>query len=293
MKLSILLPIFFFSFFIEGLRAQDTLRITHEQDGIRDAWIWSLPAAANAGFGVRNENLPDMHKVIRAEAWQWQQNRNDTIRSLLQFDLDGISAEQVLSAKLSLKHFSNPGFTQQVGENALNVHLITETWEEASVTWNNQPSYKNQPDLQVSKSTSTTQDYELDMTDMLKNYINAHAHGILLKLQNEMPFAGLSFASTEHPNTDLRPVLEIVVQKANSTAKTAYSQPQCYPNPCQLQFRLNHTALGTVGKLYNMQGQEVKTFVTTGTPISVADLAPGVYNVALIGGRRFRLMIYR
>lgn len=265
--------------------AQDTLVISAKNDGIRDAWIWSWPAVVNANFGEYNSAAPDFHKVIRAESWQWTAGRNDTIRGLMQFDLGNLKADDILKAELNLWHYSNPRFTKQVGENALDIHLITESWSESGVTWNNQPTWMESSPASFPKSSSETQDYtELDVTDLLKAHQKQNAHGILLKLKNEVPFAGLSFASSEHPNEHLRPTLLLVVKAGSTNIHKPETHLKCFPNPAHTELTVswNSPSWKTL-ELYNSQGQLVwqtqNQLHKTLQHINTSLLANGLYTL--------------
>lgn len=174
-----------------------------------DAWIWSLPAAQNINFGKPNAQNSGLHNVLRAESWQWQGTRNDTIRFLIHFPADTIPAQDIDSAFLYLKFYANPNFTQQVGQNAFRIHPITEAWQETQVTWANQPAIDDQIFVEGATSQSDTQSYRLDVTQLLKSANQQQATGFMVKLRTETPFAGVSFASREHNQSALHPRLVV------------------------------------------------------------------------------------
>lgn len=270
-------------------KAQDTLVVSAQNNGIRDAWIWSWPAVVNSNFGEYNSAAPDFHKVIRSESWQWTAGRNDTIRGLMQFDLGNLKAEDILKAELNLWHYSNPRFTKQVGENAMDMHLITEDWDESQVTWNNQPAWQKDQPTSFPKSTSETQDYtKLDVTDLLKAHQKANAHGLMLKLKNETPFAGLSFASTEHPDENLRPTLLLVVKAGSTHINEAEANVKCFPNPASAELTISLSSPSWKSlQLYNAHGQLMwdvqNEHKKTEHRIDVSALANGFYTLRCSG----------
>lgn len=280
-----LLPLFFSIISL----AQDTLLISAKNDGIHDAWIWSWPAVADANFGEYNSAAPDFHKVIRAESWQWTAGRDDTIRGLMKFDLGNLKADDILKAELNLWHYSNPRFTKQVGENALDLVLITEDWKEDEVTWNNQPAFAGSIPTSFAKSTSDTQNYiGLDVTGLLIAHQSVDAKGIMLKLQREKPFAGLSFASTEHPDESLRPTLLVVVKSGSTHMEEKENNFTCFPNPAnsELTISLNSPSWKTL-QLFSPQGQLVwqaqNEHHKTVEHINVGSLADGFYTLRCSG----------
>lgn len=269
------------------LHAQDTLIVGGAGNRIQDAWIWSYNVLADVNFGVIDPVVPELHQVLRTEVWQWEAGQDDTIRGLMQFDLADLRVDQILSAELNLWHFSNPGYTKQVGANALDLHLVTESWEEDKVTWNNQPAYENKALLSLPKSSSATQDYsQLDVTDVIKDYLKQDAHGLLLKLKEEKSFAGLSFASSEHPNALLHPTLRIIVDMESSIGEKNAPAVQVFPNPAHTL--LNVSVLPGKNQrfvLMDMQGrvQLETTSSLSEVQLPIGDLPAGHYVLQVMG----------
>ncbi|MCP4124598.1 MAG: VWA domain-containing protein, partial [Bacteroidetes bacterium] len=120
-----------------------------------------------------NLNLGD-HKDLNAVAWT-SGGQISNVRNVFQFA--GLSvipqSTQILSAKLSL--FNNPtasnGFlngehSSYSGSNESVIQRVTSSWDEYSVTWDNQPTTTTQNQVTVPQSTSPHQDYEIDVTDL-------------------------------------------------------------------------------------------------------------------------------
>jgi len=269
------------------LYAQDTLIVGGAGNRIQDAWIWSYSVLADVNFGVLDPVVPELHQVLRSEVWQWEAGQDDTIRGLMQFNLPDLKAEQILSAELNLWHFSNPGYTQQVGANALDLHLITESWKEDQVTWNNQPAYENKALLSLPKSSSATQDYtELDVTDVIKAYLNKNAQGLLLKLKEEKSFAGLSFASSEHPNALLHPTLKIVVDMEIDVMEPKATLIEVFPNPAHTHLNLRFAS--NEFRQYSLIDAQGRVHLETSSQESkvqlpISDLPKGYYVLRIMG----------
>lgn len=294
-----LLSVLFLSFLAFQLPAQDTLVVGGPENRIQDAWVWSYNIFADVNFGVEDPVAPELHQVLRSEVWQWEAGKDDTIRGLMQFNIPDIKADQILSAELNLWYFSNVGFTQQVGDNALDIHLITEEWKEEEITWNNQPAFDGEALVSLPRSSSITQDYTgIDVSEVIKAYLNTGAHGILLKLNKEQSFAGLSFASSEHPNTALHPTLKIVIDDGTHLPEATETGMHVFPNPAQ---EVLHVAFPTEGlhelSLIDLQGKvrlELSTALTE-VQLSVADLPKGLYVLRTLneGGMQQQSVLIR
>lgn len=183
----------------------------------KDAWVWSGERTKEANFGIEQPYNQGLHNVIRAEVWKWfGEAESDTIRSFLQFDLSKIpKSATVIEAKLTLKYFANTGFTPQLGENQLKIEMVSEDWDETEINWLNQPSVRTDFSLLLEKSTVMDQDYiDIDIRSMVQEmvYLPDQNYGMRLALFNEQPYNGLTFASSDHANSEIRPMLTVKYQ---------------------------------------------------------------------------------
>lgn len=213
--------LFAFLFVLLGLHcaatpaaAQQTLDLQPDSTAGTDAWIWSFGPTRAINFGVRNAQNRGFNNVLRAEVWKWGGlSTPDTIRALLRFELSSIPQNAiVLDAKLSLFYYANPGFTPQIGDNAMLIQPITETWHEADVTWDNQPLADSTRALYISASTAPDQDYiDLDVRNLVQEmvYFPSANHGFMLRLADERPYHGLTFSSSDHPDASKHPRLTV------------------------------------------------------------------------------------
>lgn len=180
---------------------------------VRDAWIWSHPRAAAVNFGVPSEGNGGLHNVIRAEVWKWGRSESDTIRALLAFDLGELpEGAIVLSARLKLSFYANDGFTPHLGDNALVISRVTAPWREDAVTWSNQPPATEHNAVRVGPSSDPRQDYpDIDLRNIVQEwaYFPGSNHGVMLRLEREREFNGVTFASGDHSSAALRPLLVI------------------------------------------------------------------------------------
>ncbi len=138
-------------------------------------------------------------------------------RTVMKFILDEIPiGSQVVSATLFF--YSDPtitssssaeGNSQLSGSNAFYIERITEDWDVLTVTWNNQPASTTSERLLIPASTSTTENIQIDLTDMVQNWINSPTsnYGIKMFLQTESYYRSRNYGSMEHSNTAIHPKL--------------------------------------------------------------------------------------
>lgn len=189
----------------EVLPQAKTLTLQPGTEG-KDASIFScIPCGYNTkNYGSTADFL--------ATAWTNGGNTSN-IRSLLQFDLSSIpSSATVTSAKLSLYYKTSASTGDHSGSNESYVRKVISSWDESTVTWDNQPSLSTAGQLMLSKSTSATQDFvDIDVTDLVRDWVAAPSSnfGLMMLLQNESPYRQLAFASGDHTESAKRPKLVI------------------------------------------------------------------------------------
>ena len=89
--------------------------------------------------------------------------------------------------------------------------MIT-SWEENSVTWNNQPEFTTMSQKTLPESTIQFQDYyRIDITDLVKDMHEtpSQSFGLMLSLITEEGFRRVFFASSDVIDESKRPKLEI------------------------------------------------------------------------------------
>lgn len=218
-------------------------------------------------------------------------------RSLIEFDLSQIPSNATIeNATLSLCAKINstngyPGYPTYGNNNAAWLRRVLEPWEENTVTWNNQPAVSNVNQVTVPQSTSTQQDYELDVTELVKDMIQFNNYGFMLLEKNETtPYNSLIFSSSDDADPTMRPKLTITYSVRTSVNDINATAPNVsvYPNPMQQYISVN--VGGIEGKEYqfrvsNIIGQHIQTITgTTGTTLKVdrANLSTGLYLYEVI-----------
>jgi PKD repeat protein len=136
-------------------------------------------------------------------------------RALIEWDLSLLSPETViLDARLNL-YFATfePTYVPHTGENSSYLLRITEPWDEATVTWNNQPSTSMENPVILPQSTDPEQDYtDIDVTQMIQSMVSSPEdnHGLMLQLITEQYYRCLMFASGDCEDQDKWPKLVII-----------------------------------------------------------------------------------
>jgi len=88
---------------------------------------------------------------------------------------------------------------------------VIEPWDEYKVTWNNQPATTEINQVFLPPFTSDKKFIEVDITRLIApvSTVNLPNYGIKFKLIPEDRFPGFRFASSDHPESALRPMLII------------------------------------------------------------------------------------
>ena len=181
-------------------------------------------------------------------------------RSLLRFDLNAIQPGTLIE-KAELQLFSDPtmtdpslanGNSQLSGSNACLLQMVTQDWNDESVTWNTQPSTTTTGQVLIPSSVSTTENIKVDITNYVQQWVNdpASNFGMLMQLENEAYYRSRNYGSEDHPNTSIHPKLEIILNSETESGQAAKlasdkqiiqpveveSRISLYPNPSNGEF---------------------------------------------------------
>jgi len=135
------------------------------------------------------------------------------VRSLIKFDLSAVPANAFISsAYLSL--YFNPTSIEgnHSGSNGAFMQRITASWDESTVTWNNQPPSTTANRIILPNAATATQNYlNIDVTYHIQDMaVNPGSNfGFMLLLQNESVYRKMVLASSDNPDATLRPKLVI------------------------------------------------------------------------------------
>ncbi len=186
--------------------AQTTLTLQPDGAAGKDTEVMSC---VPCGYDVRNfKNKADFN------AMAWTNNGNlSMIRSLIEFNLTSIPiSATVIDARLSLYFNPTSGEGTHSGSNAAYLRRITAAWDEAIVTWNNQPPATTVNQISLVATASSTQDHlNINVTAVVQDMVSNPAtnFGWMLCLQNEAVYRKLILASSDNTNAALRPKLVV------------------------------------------------------------------------------------
>ena len=159
---------------------------------------------------------PDYPNV---EAEAWTSSGAFVSRNLLGFDLSALSPGTVITdAKLSLYYAPQIDGDQQSslsGPNTCLLQRVTAPWDEATVTWDTQPTVTTINEVTLPASTTSTQDYlDIDVLAMVLDEFNGGStdFSLLLRLETEQYYRRLNFASSDYSDVTKWPKLVITYQ---------------------------------------------------------------------------------
>jgi hypothetical protein len=142
-------------------------------------------------------------------------NSGNTIlgRGLIDFDLTSIpEGTTIKRAYLSLYNdptsSDNNGQHRGLGTNDAYIKRITSSWDELTVTWNNQPTTTDVNQASIPASTDVYQDYaDIDVTSVIQDILNnrSNSYGLMIVLKNETPYNALIFTSSDYSDSTRRP----------------------------------------------------------------------------------------
>ncbi|WP_166437127.1 DNRLRE domain-containing protein [Niastella caeni] len=157
-------------------------------------------------------------------------------RSLFRYELGSLPTNtRITSAKLYLYAKTNningySGAPTYGSNNAGLLQQVTAPWKTGGTGWNNQPTTTTERQKQLARSSSTAQNYVIDVTDFVQTWVKhpEQNNGMLLRLQSEQYYNSLIFNSGSAPDS-LKPRLEICYQADNADSNKV--EVKLYPNP--------------------------------------------------------------
>lgn len=178
-------------------------------------------------------NEPDGHRQSLISA-QWTYFGDEGLgRSLIKFDLSEIPEFAIIeSASLSLYHDPSSfhiGHSDLGGDNTGLLLRAAESWDDEEVYWYSQPHATNTHRILIHPPENESQDYEnIDVTKLVQDMINNTdvQHGFMIKLLREDAlYRSLVFASNDHSDESIRPLLEVVYTENESEMYAIHIKP--------------------------------------------------------------------
>lgn len=253
---------------------------TSEKNG-QDANIFSRNPDRKSGLG----------QYLTTYAWT-HHLRPSWKRSFLEFDLAEIPrAATITSANLYL--YFSPGnqdmYGGHHGDNSLQLNPVTAYWNEAQITWNNQPAIDELLSFTVAATPSKQADFlGTDITRLIQHLqLEENTFGFSIRMAAPRHYKGVMLASGNHPEAAYHPVLQVCWEEAAATDRSSPPLIRLFPNPTEGHFTLDLTQIPP-GKfsyrVIDVQGRErVSPTPIQGrevTPFNLSYLPRGVYVVA-------------
>ena len=267
--------------------AQTTIVLQPDAIQGKDAYLRSL--SPNDNFGA--------HPDLAAHAWTF--DGNEVIaRGIIDFDLSGIPGGATINAaRLSLYSYNSPAngaHSTLSGSNESTISRVTSSWDENTVTWNNQPSTTTQNQVLLPASTNPIQDYpNIDVTDLVQDMIDdpGNSHGFLFKLVTEQYYRRMLFASSDNADPALHPKLEICYAMATPVSESIDHTIEfnLFPVPASdavtIDLKNIYQESVSIG-IFNSMGQlvEHQIDIQPVTTIDVSRYAKGLYFVRAYSG---------
>jgi len=215
----------------------------------KDAFVWDY--SPNNNYGSTDEYT----------IYAWTYNGTPSVRRcLIDFDYSTIPSNAVITnAELTLFNDPNSPSTngehsQLSGSNEMIVQRVITSWNEQSVTWNNQPNVTTQNQIIVPASFSVHQNYNINVTSLVQDIIDnpSSSFGFQLKLQTEAYYRSVIFASSDISDSNLYPKIEICyINKSGISINNILENIKIYPNP--VQNILNIENLNIINKSINIE----------------------------------------
>lgn len=179
-------------------------------------------------------------------------------RGVFRYDLSEIPVNAVVtSAKLHLYAKTNnlngnPGNPTFGNNNTVLLQKVVSPWALSTITWNNQPSVTTAQQVYLPQSTSTAQNYIVDVKDVVQDWVidPSTNYGWLFRLQTESFYNSMIFHSGSTADTTLQPKLEVCyylnpplgTNPVSGGTGSGFHKVNVYPNPTRGAINLNITS---------------------------------------------------
>lgn len=220
-------------------------------------------------------------------------------RSLIQFDLSSIPTTANIDSAFLFLYANDNAPNGIVGQptygnnNAGYLRRITQSWDEFIVTWNNQPATTTQDQVIIPQSTSTSQDYVLDIKALVQASVQnpSSSFGFMISEIDEVNYYNsLIFGSSDANDPGIHPKLKVCYTLATAISENIFSTISIYPNPSGHSFIISDTdhSIDEV-EVYNILGEMILIQEGKGNSspiiIDASALNIGVYFARIITER--------
>ena len=126
-------------------------------------------------------------------------------RGFAKFNLNALPSNAII-VEAELRLYGSGNHNTDGGSNASYLRKVDGSWTENTITWANQPGNISTGQISLNQSTSSDQDYFVDVTDFVNEWFDSPSsnNGLVLMLQSESASAlrRLSFYSKESSEPD-------------------------------------------------------------------------------------------
>jgi len=183
-----------FSAFLVSQAGADTLTLSPDESGSKDAQIVDDPSLSDDNFG----NYPDL-------ITNWAGNSRSI--GLLEFDISSIAAgATVNNATLSLFHLYNYNLGQ-----TYNIFRVTSAWDESTVTFDTAPTFDPTAVASLTIGDNGMWVYRnWDITNLVQGWVSGSYQNYGMWIE-EIPVTGQGSAyfASASSGSEMRPVLDI------------------------------------------------------------------------------------
>ena len=153
-------------------------------------------------------------------------------RSLIRFELSSIPTNAIVTSAMLSLYFnpssSNGDHQSLSGPNTALLQKITSSWDEYTVTWDNQPTTTSAGEVVVPETVTNTEDRpDIDITALVQQMVADPAtnHGLLFREETESFYRRMIFSSSDHVDPTNHPKLVVTYEVPNETCLTFQPGP--------------------------------------------------------------------